>query len=441
MIHHMITRLLKWTWNQLDTVFALLLGAVCSILAIAGAVKSSILASATLGTLTVLAFALLRDRLEREKLQSQLNQITSRFDDPSPDLFFRQEVDETSMLLDAEREIWIIQETGTYIIETQKALIVSLLRKGGTVRIVVTSPKEEITWQLAFRNYDFTYDAIINRFNLFRYHIDSITRDIVAEADRLQGRFIPYFIDTSSVLVDPSSPIEKKRRAIIRYPGFRVPFKERLGINLQGDISPKLFTHYFREAQIFFEHASKIVLITGAPHSGKTTTMIKLVEGINTEDSTYLFFVFSKAVWKGGRDRGFEVITSTNSVPRRFATRQSGDNYGVDIEVWAHVTSEVENAYTERKIIILDEIGSLQLKDPGFLVIIERILNDPNSFMFATVGPDDGSIKLLGKIKSHYRSTVLQLTPNKNERAETERILEQELKTALRTVKFIHHEF
>ena len=428
-------RVLKWLWEQLDPMFALLLGAICSILGIIGVIQPSIVASATLLTLTVLAFALMRDRSEREKLQSKLSQFAGRFEDANPDFFFKHTTDETSLLQDAEREAWLIQETGNFILETKKAQIASLLRRGGTVRFVVTTPIEETARLVAFRNADMTSEAIITRSNSFLHHIESILREIGEDATRLQVRFTPYPIDTTSILVDPSNSEQRKRRAVIRNAGFRVPYDKKLDFSIRGDMSPKVFSHYFQEAQYLFENASKIILLTGEPRVGKTKTIKKLIDNIADEEHSYLFFVISYAIWKGDERTGFEVVTSASSERRSFATRRSEGDYEIDTEVWTSVATELEQAHKSGKIIILDEIGPFQLMNPRFLSIVEKIVNDPTTIMFATVASDDRNIPPLRKIKYHYRSTLLRLTSIENERIESEKNLEQEMKTALNLAK------
>src|SRR5690242_18997586 len=93
-------RSLKWLWEQLDTVLALLIAAICGVFGFIGVAKESILTSAILGTLTVLAFALMRDRNQRDKLGNRLSQIA----EPTADLFFQRAIPVTPLLQEAERE-------------------------------------------------------------------------------------------------------------------------------------------------------------------------------------------------------------------------------------------------------------------------------------------------------------------------------------------------
>lgn len=436
MFRQKILQVLRWLWEEIDTIIALLLGAICSILGFIGIAHSFILASVTLGILTILAFALIRDRLQREHIQHNINQLMTKFDGPGFDATFNRYVDDTPILVDAEREAWFVEETGSYQLETKKASIKSLLRKGGEVRFVVINPKEEILRRLALRNADFSHQAITERSKLSQHYINSLVSDLGADAERLQFRFTPYIIDIACVFVDPSSLINKKRKASILYLGFRVPFEERLGIFVQGDTSPKLFSNYYQQVRSIFEYASKVVLITGPSQSGKTSMLMKLTRDNSIESGIYLFSVFSRAVWRGNKHIGYEVITSTEPLPRRFATRQSNGSFEVNTDVWTSVANELEQAYLKGKIIVVDEIGPLQLQNADFLRILEKIISDPSATMFATVALDVDANDFLRKIKLHYRSTVLRLSPNTKERDEIEKILMQEMKTSLHLAHF-----
>lgn len=439
MFQNIFSRLVKRLWEQLDTLLALILAAGCSILGLVGVASPSILASATLGTLTVLAIALMRDRSDREKAQQRLDGLISQLDEPIADLLFKHKNDETPLLQEAEREVWMVQETGSLIFERNTVQVASLLRRGGTVRIVVAVPTKSIIHQLSFRNHQLTPDAIKTRSNAFSHEAESLLRSAGTDVERLQVRFIPYPSEVTSVLADPRSEVLKKRRAVVRYAGFLLPYEEKLDFSIQAETSPQTFSHYFLETQQLFAHASKIVLLTGEPLSGKTTMINQLIEGISPEEHVFLFTIISRAIWNGSERTGFEVITSRSSGARRFATRQSDGSYDVDAAVWTSVATELEQAYADKKVIIVDEIGPMQLKSQAFIDVIEKILQDPTATMFATIALENKKHPLLRKMKFHYRSTVYLLTQNEMKNARIKESLEQEMKASLYLAARIPH--
>lgn len=431
-----ILQILRWIWEQIDTILALLLGAICSILGLTGLAQPFILASATLGILTILAFVLIRDRSQREYLRRSLNQFVATIDEPGLDAAFIKAADDIPILIDAQQEAWFVQETGTYALETKKVLIKTLLQKGGVVRFVVLNPREEVLRQQALRNSDFSLDTIKGRTTLFKNYLQGLVAQLGSDAERLQVRFIPFAIDAASIFVDPSSPIEKNRKANITYFGFRVPFEERLSVTLYGNTSPKLFSHYFQQVRYLYEHASKIVLIAGAPRSNKTAVMKRLYEEVGAESRSNLFSILFQAIWKGNKHIGYEVVTSANPLARLFATRRNNEDYEVNTEIWASIVFELGQARSAGKIILLDEIGPLQLLNADFLNIIMKIIEDPSATMFASVALNETENDFLRKIMLHPRSTVLRLLPNKRRRDEVEKMLEQEMGASLQSLHF-----
>jgi nucleoside-triphosphatase THEP1 len=223
----------------------------------------------------------------------------------------------------------------------------------------------------------------------------------------------------------------KKRKATVRYAGFRVPYDQRLGYTLQGDTSPNMFSQYVREARLLFEHASKVVLLTGEPRSEKTSMLMNLLANLDSESRALVYFALSRPILSRNKCMGFEVVTSGNSTPRSFATRQNDGSYSVDLTVWATVATELQAAQKERKIIILDEIGPMQLQSPDLLHTVEAIINDPLATLFATIPLEDGTNAALRKLKQHYRSTILTLPLSKPAKAEVEQHLEQELRGSI----------
>jgi nucleoside-triphosphatase len=333
-----------------------------------------------LGTLTVLAFALIRDRSHREKLQNQLSQLVRPYD-TSADLFFKRASSEASLVQGAEHEIWIVQETGNQIIENNRELISSFLGRGGVVRIVVITPTEGIARLMSFRNHHTLSDkALITRSRAFLDQISSILQGVGADAERLEVRFIPYQVDSTSLLVDPNSQIESKRKAVIRCAGFRVTFGEKLDFSIQGDSSPTVFSHYSEESRRLFEHAFKVILLTGDSGSDKALIIKELISNFLDRDNRYLFWATTQEVLQqADEQQGYEVMTSDSAGSKLFATKQRDGKFKVLEDIWASVATDLVKAQEEGKILVVDQIGPLQLQSPKFVNVIRQILDDPTT--------------------------------------------------------------
>lgn len=430
-----VSDVFKWIIDQVDPLLGLLLALFFSVAGILGLTNQNVLASATLATLTLLAITLIRERKGRETLEYKINRLLGNIESPPPDLFFKRSTNENSLLKEAESEAWLVQETGSLITEKNQSEIIGLLQRGGKVKAVVTAPTEGTARLMAFRNASLAHDTIIARYTQFRGQVVSILDRIDANAERLEVRFIPYPIGATCVIVDPHHAEKSKRRAVVRYAGFGVPYPEKPDFGVRGDTSPQTFSHFIQESQRMFENASKIVLLTGPPRSGKTTAMEGLVQ--SHKNNPHLFYVIVRALTSGADRTGFEVLTSAEPTPKRFATRKSDGTYEVVADVWSSVTSQLEEAYKSKKVMLLDEIGPLQLQTPKFVNLVNQIIDDPSVTMFATVALDN-SHYLIQKVKRHYRSTVLELNSNKDSN-DIQNSLRQELKVSLRLVDYIPH--
>lgn len=432
-------RFVSWIWDQLDPLMALLLGAVCSILGLAGIASGPILSAAILGTLTLIAFSIMRERTAREKIQGKIDGVQGKMDGlidkiekPIADAFFSHSKDEEPLIKDAEHLLLLVQETGSLITEQKREQIVSFLNRGGEVRVVVASPTEQTARMMAFRNANLEHDDLLKRSQLFHAQLVNILTQIKGREERIQLRYIPYPIGMTCVIADPESTIKSRRRAIVRYADFMIPYGEKLDFAMSGDTSPETFAHYYEQAQKLFHNAYKVVLLTGEPRSGKTTIMRSLIANI---DAYYIYYVISRAVWTGDERQGFEVMTSANPNPTKFAERQADGSYSVDSAVWDNIAVELEAAMKDRKIIVLDEIGPMQVKSSKFSNFVDSVLNSKHTTLFATVALNDDS-PVIRRVKTHHRSTILKLLSKDNEGVIL-RTLEDELNSSITTTKRI----
>lgn len=103
---------------------------------------SSVIASATLATLAILAFSLIRDRSDRTQLLQQIVALIEQSKQHDLDAIFYQPVDEGPLLESAEKEIWLVLETGLYIIESKsgigllRSFLPPLLRNGSPISLI-----------------------------------------------------------------------------------------------------------------------------------------------------------------------------------------------------------------------------------------------------------------------------------------------------------------
>ncbi len=425
----------RWIWERFDTILALLLGFICSILGLLSVLPSPVIASATLATLAILAFSLIRDRDDRTQLQRQIIALVEQSKEPDLDAIFYQPVDEGALLQSAEKEIWLVQETGLNIIESNLRLLMPFLQRGAVLRLVVAMPKESIIKQLVFRDYNYSYNAFVSRFKMINHYFDQLSKDVGEQAENIQIRYNKHIIGASYVLADPAHPDVQMHKVAVRYPGFRTSFQDRTGLMIQGQTSPKLVHYFHVEAQNLFTFASKIVLLQGSSHIGKTTTIMNLLSMVPKEDQFCLCTIILPRHQSGGVFTGYGLVTNFGCTAQDFAVLQHDGTYKIDSNLCYQVIVELERARTAKKVVVIDELVPMLLQDPRLTTILDKMVDDPSMSLFATFSLEQRNNAFIQKLRLHPRSTVLRLSTDAQERSATEQLLERELLAAVFVAK------
>jgi nucleoside-triphosphatase THEP1 len=359
---------------------------------------------------------------------SNLSQSTSQ----SLDAAFQRESDERPLMRSATRELWLVQETGNLIAEKAKGEILEFLGKGGSVYATFTAPTTNVARLMALRNANLSADAILKRSSLAREHLANLLSNVGPSAERFSVRYIPYPVSFTLVVADPSDATPENRKAIARSAGFKLPFADKIDLTVSGARSPKTLAHFISEAKRHFLFASKVIFLTGPPRSGKTTLFKQVVELYRKSQG--LYYVLSLAQWSKTERLGFEYITTEINAPVPFASRNAAGTYDVLSGSLEPVLASVREAHQEGKVLLLDEVGPLQLQEPGFCDLIQEIVEDPRSSLIASLAEPsqggDGARGFIEDLVHHPRSSVLQLRQGDNEEEILGR-LKEELSSAL----------
>lgn len=459
-----IFRFLKWLWDRIDPILALTLALVVGILAAFGVAKIDVVAAVILGVLTVLAFTLIRERDGRETISRKVEAVNTKLEEPPADSFFKRNADdihreigsinkrlenppadfffkrdspEASIIQGAEKQVWLAQETGDRVLVENKEALATLLENGGRVRIISALPTGITPRLLGFRNADLTTDDIVRRSQGFHDQLKGLCKQAGQHTRDLEVRYTPYPTDITAVIADPTHKTVSKQKALIRHAGFRVPRREKLDFTIDGITSPGIIQHYIRNFENSFRCASKIVLLTGKPKSGKTTTWREVIDNF-PQQRALIFYILTKSIWDNGVRTGFQLVTSLNPKPIPFAEKKKDESYDIKPNVLEPVLAELETARKQGKILVLDEIGPLQLEITGFTDLVERILDDKAATLFATITHIDTDtdidtnkkLSFLRRVKAHQRTSLHQLT--KDNAASVQSELRSEMEGSLR---------
>jgi len=130
------------------------------------------------------------------------------------------------------------------------------------------------------------------------------------------------------------------------------------------------------------------LLITGSPGAGKTTVVGTTIDRLRAEGLTVAGFL-TREVREGGRRVGFEVAALGGPVARIAQVGWSAPvrvgRYHVDVAAFEEVAlPAVRQALLAGGVVVLDELGSMELASAGFVALLEEVFTAPAAVL-ATV--------------------------------------------------------
>jgi nucleoside-triphosphatase len=160
------------------------------------------------------------------------------------------------------------------------------------------------------------------------------------------------------------------------------------------------------------------LLLTGKPGVGKTTLVMKVAGALGNRAGG----VITREVREGGKRRGFS-IESLDGEKRILASTEfpggpSVGRYRVSLENLEAVgIPALDRSLAERRVIIIDEIGKMELKSGAFRAIIIRAL-DSELPVVATIGISN--TPFLQKIKRREDVLLVEVTAENRDELEQE---------------------
>ncbi len=118
------------------------------------------------------------------------------------------------------------------------------------------------------------------------------------------------------------------------------------------------------------------VAITGKPGIGKTTACIKIYEAL--KDKIAIAGFITKEIRVGRERVGFEIIELNSDFNVKLAEKKDGypkvGKYRVYVENIDMISKRIED-YMKAELIIIDEVGPMELKSREFVRSVEKLVN------------------------------------------------------------------
>lgn len=154
--------------------------------------------------------------------------------------------------------------------------------------------------------------------------------------------------------------------------------------------------------------------ITGLPGAGKTHALHKVIEMLEGEDKIIGGMITDPIIVKGER-KGFKVMDWQTKEEKVFAHEgleseiMVGD-YGVDIEALESIgVPAIKNATEESELIIIDEVGKMEVESPLFIEAVKEAL-DTDKPLILTLHKKSRN-PLLQDIRRRDDVRILEVTP------------------------------
>jgi nucleoside-triphosphatase THEP1 len=408
-------RAFLFVWINFDTILSIALSIIAAWFATFGG-KAEYAVGATATALGILAFGALRDRVTRDQIGVQLSDVKSvlkrLLEKTGADDFFSRKSSERELIVKAEKELILVQETGRLIAETCRQELLSFLRRGGHLRWIAVDHDELIADLMALRNANLIKtELMVERMRSGVKMIEVLASEARGSASNIEVRFFPYPVDITAVLRDPRHGNFKDRQALIRLQGFQVTYDDKLDFLLNAYDSRFVYDLYLRQVESIWHSSSKCLFLTGEPRIGKSTLMEKVIDELRKHSDIEVTGFLTRDIRNGDSERvGFETVTVDGRRRGQLAVKLGSGSYELNSQTMEEVVLPTlkEGISLPRGLLVIDEIGPIQLKNPEFQKLIGVAMEKTSISIFGIVAA--AGHPFLEHIHHHIRSKVVHVT-------------------------------
>ncbi len=412
-----VYKFIVYCYYNFDVFLTCLLAVVAAVISIFGGKQEYVIA--TIATvLVVITITTLRERKSRDDLITEVQKLSGNI---TADNFFSRKSNEQLFISKAKKEIILIQESGQLISETCRQHLLDFIHanQDGRIRIVTTLNKVSITELMAFRNANLTPELMGKRLVGGLDMIKVLSDFAGQDSNRIEVRFFPYPCDITAVFIDPNHDNLKNREALIRLQGFKVTFDDKLDFSLNGYYSNTVYGLYKKQMEKIWQMSIKCLLITGKPGVGKSTVLNRVVDEIKKSKKLKVVgFITLSTVDPQGNRIGF--ITSTlDGKHSGSLSEKKNEKYILNKETMSKIIHPaLAEGIESADLLVIDEIGPIQLQDHLFKELILKALNKPTLSILGTIS----TIETFGgvaEIHHHFRTGIIEMTEQNRHRVES----------------------
>jgi nucleoside-triphosphatase THEP1 len=125
-----------------------------------------------------------------------------------------------------------------------------------------------------------------------------------------------------------------------------------------------------------------VIVFTGKPGTGKTSTLLQCLKILKSENHKICGLI-QPGIFNKGKKTGFKIMDLRTGEETAFATRVSGGKgqHGTRFifhKTGAELAAKALNTDMHDSILIVDELGPVELRGDGHFTAVARCLNDTN---------------------------------------------------------------
>jgi nucleoside-triphosphatase len=154
----------------------------------------------------------------------------------------------------------------------------------------------------------------------------------------------------------------------------------------------------------------QVILLTGEPGSGKTTMIQRVLARLSVPAGGF----YTQEVREKGTRTGFELVTLDGRravlAHVNLQSRKRVGKYGVNLAVLDTLAvASIQEAASERKIIVIDEIGPMEILSERFRDAVMQVLQNGSTVLGTIV---ERSTPFTDQIKALLGVVVIQVRPD-----------------------------
>lgn len=154
----------------------------------------------------------------------------------------------------------------------------------------------------------------------------------------------------------------------------------------------------------------KNILLTGRPGVGKTTLIRKVIDLLNKRAGGF----YTEEIREGGQRKGFKIRTLDGEegilASKGLKSPYRVSKYGVNLQDLEKIAVEsILKALSKKEVIIIDEIGKMELYSEKFKEAVAKALNSPKK-LIATI--TQYSCDFTDDIKNRKDVELIKIVPS-----------------------------